>query len=131
MAWTVGLKHPRGLRVRQSTQPHHKFRRAMASITTCHFLHRPRLSIFRCGANNGLHFTVDFSWQPLKSRKPMNKPDSFDNMIDAAAEVFALNLEPAWKPGVRANLQVFFRQAAPLMAFELPDDTEPAPIFKA
>jgi hypothetical protein len=61
----------------------------------------------------------------------MNKHDSFDNMIEAAAEVFALTVEPAWKPGVRANLQVFFRQAAPLMAFELPDDTEPAPIFRA
>ena len=61
----------------------------------------------------------------------MTKPDPFDNMIEAAAEVFALDVEAARRPGVHANLRVMFGQAELFMAFELPDDAEPAPIFKA
>ena len=61
----------------------------------------------------------------------MTKPDPFEDTIEAAAQIFVLNIEPAWKPAVRANLQVIFRQATLFMAFELPDDAEPAPIFKA
>jgi hypothetical protein len=87
--------------------------------------------VFSSGVNNELCFTSEFQLTTLKSGKPMNKPDQFDNMIEAAAEVFGFNVELAWKPGVRANLQVLVGQAALFMAFELPDDAEPAPIFKA
>ena len=43
-----------------------------------------------------------------------------------------LPIEPDWKPAVRANLDVTFKLAA-LVAdeFALPDDAEPAPVFKA
>ena len=63
-----------------------------------------------------------------KVKKPtFGQPDLISDLIDAAA----LTVEPAGQPAVRANLQVIFGQAALFMACELPDDTEPAPIFKA
>jgi hypothetical protein len=61
----------------------------------------------------------------------MKGPDPLGDLIEASGQLFELNIEPAWKPAVRANLQVILRQAALFMAFELPDDAEPAPIFKA
>jgi hypothetical protein len=57
--------------------------------------------------------------------------DPLSDLIEPSGQLIELNIEPAWKPAVRANLQVIFRQAALFMAFELPDDAEPAPIFKA
>jgi Protein of unknown function (DUF4089) len=73
-----------------------------------------------------------------KSRTKVNEPvshshqpDFIGDLIDIGGQASALTIEPAWKPAVRANLQVIFGQATLFMAFELPDDTEPAPIFKA
>lgn len=57
--------------------------------------------------------------------------DTLDSYIDAAAEVLALPMEPAWKPAIRANLQVTLRLAAVLAELELPDEAEPAPVFEA
>jgi hypothetical protein len=36
-----------------------------------------------------------------------------------------------WLPAVRTNLDVTLKHAALVAEFELPDDTEPAPIFTA
>jgi hypothetical protein len=66
-----------------------------------------------------------------RSKPRPSRPDVLDDLIVAAANPLALTIEPAWKPAVRANLQVIFAQAALVTAFELPDDAEPAPIFKA
>jgi hypothetical protein len=64
-------------------------------------------------------------------RKSVSRPDHLTDLIDASGKAFELTIESAWRPAVRANLQVIFRQATLFMAFELPDDAEPAPIFKA
>ena len=53
------------------------------------------------------------------------------DFIDAAARVFELSIEPAWKAAVEANLATTLRLAASFMEFPLPDDAEPAPIFRA
>jgi hypothetical protein len=66
-----------------------------------------------------------------KSKPHQSKPDPLDDLIVAAANALALTVDPAWTPAVRANLQVIFAQAALVTAFDLPDDAEPAPIFKA
>ena len=58
-------------------------------------------------------------------------PSDLDAFIDAAAQVLELPLDPAWKPGVRANLEVTFKLAAFVAAFELPDEAEPTPVFEA
>jgi hypothetical protein len=60
-----------------------------------------------------------------------NPPDPLDSYIDAAAKALGLTVEPEWKGAVRANLEVTFRMAAIVAAKELPDDAEPAPVFRA
>jgi hypothetical protein len=61
----------------------------------------------------------------------MATSDALDDFIDAAARALKLPLDPAWKPSVKANLDVTLKHAALVADFELPDDAEPAPIFKA
>ncbi len=60
----------------------------------------------------------------------MSKPP-LDDYMDAAAQALGLPLEPAWKPSVKANLEVTLHLAELVAAYELPDDAEPAPVFKA
>ena len=59
------------------------------------------------------------------------KADPLDDLIEAAGAAFGLSIKPEWRSAVRANLHVIFGQAALFAAFELPDDAEPAPVFKA
>jgi hypothetical protein len=61
----------------------------------------------------------------------MATTDPLDDFIDAAARVLKLPLEPAWKPSVKAHLDVTLKHAAVVAEFELANDAEPAPIFKA
>jgi hypothetical protein len=61
----------------------------------------------------------------------MTKPDNLDSYIDAAAQALGLTVQPEWKPAVRANLDVTFRLAAVVAEQPLPDDAEPAPVFRA
>ena len=57
--------------------------------------------------------------------------DKLDDYIDAAASALALPIEDAWKPAVRANLEVSLRIARLVDEFPLPDETEPASVFAA
>ena len=59
------------------------------------------------------------------------KTDPLDAYIDSAAALLGLPLEPAWKPAVRANLEVTLKLAALVGEKELPDDAEPAPVYQA
>jgi len=61
----------------------------------------------------------------------MPKPDHLDAYIDAAAQALGIPVQPEWKPAVRANLEVTFRLAALVGEKGLPDDAEPAPVFRA
>ena len=54
-----------------------------------------------------------------------------DVFIEASAEALRLPLDPAWKPGIRANLEVTLKLANVVAAFDLPDETEPGPVFEA
>ena len=68
------------------------------------------------------------------ARKSPAKPgagDPLDRFVEAAAQALALPLDPAWKPMVKANLEVTLRLASLYADFPLPDDAEPAPVFKA
>ena len=62
------------------------------------------------------------------SEMPANPLDDF---IDAAANALALPIEDAWKPAVRANLEVSLRLARLVDEFALPDETEPASVYTA
>jgi hypothetical protein len=57
--------------------------------------------------------------------------DELDQFIAASARALALPLDPAWYPMIRTNLDVTFRLTAVVADFKLPDDAEPAPVFRA
>jgi hypothetical protein len=62
----------------------------------------------------------------------MAKPDeTLDQFIEAAASALSLPIEPEWKPAIRANLEMTLKHAAAVDEFPLPDEAEPAPVFKA
>ncbi len=57
--------------------------------------------------------------------------DPLDDYIDAAGKALALPIESAWKPAIRANLDVTLKMARMVQEFPLPDETEPASIYEA
>jgi hypothetical protein len=57
--------------------------------------------------------------------------DSLDDYIDAVTKVLALPVDDAWKPAVKANLEVSLRLARLVDEFALPDEAEPASVFTA
>ena len=57
--------------------------------------------------------------------------DHLDSYIDAVATALALPVGDAWRPAVRANLEVSLRLARLVDEFPLPDETEPASIYTA
>jgi hypothetical protein len=64
-------------------------------------------------------------------KDPPHMPDPLDAYIDAAAAALGIPVKPEWKGEIRANLAVTFKLAAMVAEKELPDDAEPAQIFKA
>jgi len=60
----------------------------------------------------------------------MSTPD-LDEFIAASARVLALPVDPAWHPAIHFHLEVTFRLATFVADFRLPDDAEPAPMFRA
>ena len=57
--------------------------------------------------------------------------DLIDDYIDSVAAALGLPIEDAWKPAVRANLEVSLRMARLVDEFALPDEAEPASVFTA
>ena len=57
--------------------------------------------------------------------------DPLDDYVDAVAKALALPIDPAWKPAVKANLEVSLRLARLVDEFALSDETEPASVFAA
>jgi hypothetical protein len=61
----------------------------------------------------------------------MSRTNHLDAYIDSTAAALGIPIKAAWKPTIRANLDVTFRFAALVGEKGLPDDAEPAPVFKA
>ena len=57
--------------------------------------------------------------------------DHLDDYINAVASAMALPVEDAWRPAVRANLEVSLRLARMVDDFALPDETESASVYSA
>ena len=57
--------------------------------------------------------------------------DPLDDYIDAVGQALALPIEDAWRPAVKANLEVSLRLARLVDEFPLPDETEPASVYTA
>jgi Protein of unknown function (DUF4089) len=54
-----------------------------------------------------------------------------DNYIDVVSKALALPVDDAWKPAVRANLEVSLKLARLVDEFALPEEAEPASVFAA
>ena len=62
----------------------------------------------------------------------MAKPnEAIDQFIEAAVRALSLPIEPEWKAAIRANLEATLKHAASVDEFPLPDEAEPAPVFRA
>jgi hypothetical protein len=61
----------------------------------------------------------------------MAPKDQLDDFITATADALALPIDPAWRPAVRTHLEITFRLGKQVEEFDLPDDAEPAPVFRA
>jgi hypothetical protein len=60
------------------------------------------------------------------------KPADFiDTLVAANAQALSLRIAPAWRESVKRNLHVILTHAALVDQFPLPDDIEPAPVFRA
>jgi hypothetical protein len=61
----------------------------------------------------------------------MADTDSLDDFITGAAAALALPIDPAWRPAVRTHLEITLKLGKLIEEFDLPDDAEPAPVFRA
>ena len=59
---------------------------------------------------------------------PQN-PDE-DAFMIAAASVLGIPLDPGWHDSIRFHLQLSLRMAVMVQAFDLPDQAEPAPVYR-
>jgi hypothetical protein len=59
------------------------------------------------------------------------KPGAVGALVTAASQALPLPIEPSWHAGVTSNLQLLLKHAALIDEFSLPDDIEPAPVFRA
>jgi hypothetical protein len=52
-------------------------------------------------------------------------------IVDAMAPLLGLSIDPAWRGEVAMNLVVIANAARLVLDFPLPDELEPAPVFRA
>ena len=61
----------------------------------------------------------------------MTDHDELDAWLDASATLLGLPIESEWRDTVRLNLRITRDHAQRVMEFTLPDDAEPALVFRA
>jgi hypothetical protein len=66
----------------------------------------------------------------MRRAKPERR-DPLDDFIAAGSRALDLKIDKAWMPAVRSHLEVTLRLGALVTGFVLPDDAEPAPVFRA
>src|SRR4029079_10863971 len=84
---------------------------------------RRRFRIRRCRCSRTIRFAEKMNGNEMA--------DPLDDFIDAVAKALALPVEEAWRPAVRANLEVSLRLARLVDEFALPHATEPASVYSA
>jgi len=57
--------------------------------------------------------------------------DPLDDFIVTAAKALDLPVAPEWQGSIKANLAVTLKHANLVAEFKLPDEAEPAPVYKA
>jgi len=59
------------------------------------------------------------------------KPFDADALIDAAAPLLQLRIEPEYRAAIKANLKTASKMAALVEQVKLENGAEPAPVFRA
>ena len=55
---------------------------------------------------------------------------ALDAWIDAGTSLHGIAVEPAWREAIRLHLRITFGHARNVMAFELADEADPAPVYR-
>jgi len=56
---------------------------------------------------------------------------ALDALIDAGTAVVGIEMKPEWRQAVRMHLVISLGHAVTVMEAPLPDDLDPAPVFRA
>jgi len=54
-----------------------------------------------------------------------------DAWIDAGAALLGIPIQPEWRAAIHQHVTITFGHADTVLAFRLPDDADPAPVFRA
>jgi hypothetical protein len=60
----------------------------------------------------------------------MRETDLAD-FVEAALKLLDIPIEPEWMPAIASNLDTILRSATLVEEMALPDDVEPAPVFRS
>ena len=61
----------------------------------------------------------------------MSDHEDFDAWLDANAALLGIPVAPEWRDSVLLHLRITREHAQRVMEFTLPDDDDPAPVFRA
>jgi 1-carboxybiuret hydrolase subunit AtzG-like len=61
----------------------------------------------------------------------MNSNDDLDGFIEAGARLLGIPLCPEWREAIRLHLAISLDHARAVAEFALPDEADPAPVFRA
>lgn len=61
----------------------------------------------------------------------MSGTDDLDAWLDGSAPLLGIAVAAEWRDAVRLHLRITRDLAQGVMEFELPDETDPAPVFRA
>jgi hypothetical protein len=61
----------------------------------------------------------------------MSNTDELDAWLDANAALLGIAVAPEWRDAVKQHLRITRDLAQKVSEFQLPDDAEPAPVFRA
>jgi hypothetical protein len=54
-----------------------------------------------------------------------------DALIDAGARIYGFEIKPEWRPAIRMHMRISLDHAGTVLAEDLDDHTDPAPVFGA
>jgi hypothetical protein len=61
----------------------------------------------------------------------MSDTDELDAWLDGSATLLGIAVAPEWRDAVRLHLRITRDLAQRVLEFQLPDDADPAPVFRA
>lgn len=56
---------------------------------------------------------------------------TLDAMIDAGMALLGIDVKPEWRQAVRMHLAISLGHSETVLAMPLPDELDPAPVFRA